>query len=31
MASLSVKKGAQNRVINDDRKLVDEKINVVCL
>ena len=29
MVSLSVKKRTQNRVINDVRKLVDEKINVV--
>ena len=29
MASLSVKRKAQNRVIDDVRKLVDEKINVV--
>ena len=29
MASLSVKRRARNRIINDVRKLVDEKINVV--
>ena len=28
ITSLSVEKSAQNRVINDVRKLVDEKINV---
>lgn len=29
MASLSVKRRARNRLINDVKKLVDEKINVV--